>query len=160
MLRLRAPAKINWTLEVLGRRPDGYHELRTILQTIDLCDEILLEAAPPGAAARRSSIQLHIPGVHLLQTEIAGESNLAYRAAKALQEETGRSEGVSITLRKRIPVAVAGRRQQQRRRRSPRPRPSLEAECPSQRPPCHSRPPGVGRALLPLRWYGPGQRSG
>ena len=44
-LRLIAPAKINWTLEVLGRRPDGFHEVKTILQTIDLCDSLELETA-------------------------------------------------------------------------------------------------------------------
>jgi 4-diphosphocytidyl-2-C-methyl-D-erythritol kinase len=98
MLRLCAPAKINWSLEVLGKRPDGYHELRTILQTIALCDQVLLEPAPP--------VQLRMPDASALQAEIPIESNLAYRAARSLQEETGRSEGVSITLRKRIPVAA------------------------------------------------------
>ncbi|MEE8369336.1 MAG: 4-(cytidine 5'-diphospho)-2-C-methyl-D-erythritol kinase, partial [Dehalococcoidia bacterium] len=44
-MRLTAPAKINWTLEVLARRDDGYHEVRTVLQTIDLCDELRLEPA-------------------------------------------------------------------------------------------------------------------
>jgi 4-diphosphocytidyl-2-C-methyl-D-erythritol kinase len=106
MLRLRAPAKINWSLEVLGERPDGYHELRSVLQTIALCDEVLLEPAPPGPMGTASPIQLHMPDASALQAEIPTESNLAYRAARSLQEESGRSEGVSITLRKGIPVAA------------------------------------------------------
>jgi 4-diphosphocytidyl-2-C-methyl-D-erythritol kinase len=44
-LRLLAPAKINWTLEVLGRRPDGYHDVTTVLQTLDLCDRVVLSPA-------------------------------------------------------------------------------------------------------------------
>ena len=44
-LRLVAPAKINWTLEVLGRRSDGYHEVTTVLQTLDLCDRVVLSPA-------------------------------------------------------------------------------------------------------------------
>jgi 4-diphosphocytidyl-2-C-methyl-D-erythritol kinase len=106
MLRLRAPAKINWSLEVLGKRPDGYHELRTVLQTIGLCDEVLLEPAPPSPVGTASPVQLHMPDASALEAEIPTESNLAYRAARSLQEETGRSDGVSITLRKRIPVAA------------------------------------------------------
>jgi 4-diphosphocytidyl-2-C-methyl-D-erythritol kinase len=46
MMRTVAPAKINWTLEVLGRRDDGYHEIRSVMQTIDLCDEVVVNRAP------------------------------------------------------------------------------------------------------------------
>jgi len=99
-LRLRAPAKINWTLEVLGERADGYHEIRTVLQTIELSDwvtitpddEISLSlSGEPGPLAREP-----------LQT------NLAYRAAALLPRPTGsnRPRGAHIELEKHIPVAA------------------------------------------------------
>ena len=59
-LRLIAAAKVNWTLEVLHIRPDGYHEIRSVLQTIDLCDTLTLSDAPdielvlPGGIVRRN----------------------------------------------------------------------------------------------------------
>ena len=81
MLRLRAPAKINLTLEVLGRRAGGYHEVRTILQAISLSDEIEFELAPEVSLA----------------VEPAGaapvEGNLALKAAELLQRETGALRG-------------------------------------------------------------------
>jgi len=97
-LRLIAPAKINWTLEVLGRRPDGYHEVRTILQTVDLWDEVELEP----------SEQVHVcmSGVGEPEKSISAESNLALRAATALREASGGKEGATVVLRKRIPVAA------------------------------------------------------
>jgi len=97
-LRLIAPAKINWTLEVLGRRPDGYHEVRTILQTVDLWDEVELEP----------SERLHVSmyGKDDAERAIMVESNLAFRAATALREASGSKEGATVVLRKRIPVAA------------------------------------------------------
>ncbi|MBI2873017.1 MAG: 4-(cytidine 5'-diphospho)-2-C-methyl-D-erythritol kinase [Chloroflexi bacterium] len=93
-LHLRAPAKVNLTLEVLGRRPDGYHEVRTVLQAIDLADELTLTPAAdlrleerPGPAAP--------PG-----------ENLVLRAARLLREHTGGRDGAQITLDKRVPVAA------------------------------------------------------
>lgn len=92
-MRLYAPAKINWTLEVLGRRPDGYHELRTVLQTIGLWDVLELEPAPQTA--------LDVEGCHQ-----ATEDDLVLRAARLLGEEAGLSAGVRFRLRKAIPVAA------------------------------------------------------
>lgn len=95
-LRLLAPAKLNWTLEVLGKRPDGYHEIRSILQTIDLADVITLRAA--------DDITLSVTGNagHLATEPL--ERNLAYRAATALRgASTG---GVHIELAKTVPVAA------------------------------------------------------
>ena len=92
-MRLIAPAKVNWTLEVLGRRDDGYHEVRTVMQTIDLCDE--LELGPAGALA------LSVEGSHL-----PAEDDLALRAARLLAEAAGRRPEVAISLRKRIPSAA------------------------------------------------------
>lgn len=97
-LRLIAPAKINWTLEVLGKRPDGYHEVRTILQTIDLWDEVEMELS--------EQVRVCMPGVGEPEKSISAESNLALRAATALREASGAREGATVVLRKRIPVAA------------------------------------------------------
>jgi 4-diphosphocytidyl-2-C-methyl-D-erythritol kinase len=93
-LRLTAPAKINWTLEVLGRRPDGFHEVKTILQTIDLCDSLELESAP--------ELTLTATGEGLPPPQ----ENLTMRAARLLRERAGYSSGVRMRLTKTIPVAA------------------------------------------------------
>lgn len=98
-LRLLAPAKINWTLEVLRRRPDGYHEIRSILQTIDLCDIVTLTEA--------DDIELVLSGPE--SAALAGEPaerNLAVRAARALQARISTTRGVRIEIEKHIPVAA------------------------------------------------------
>jgi 4-diphosphocytidyl-2-C-methyl-D-erythritol kinase len=92
-LRLHAFAKINLCLEVLNRRPDGFHNLRTIFQTISLADEIRLE----GERARRTSVDLKS------NVEIPGE-NLIVRAAHAVLEATGTRARLRFDLRKRIPM--------------------------------------------------------
>jgi 4-diphosphocytidyl-2-C-methyl-D-erythritol kinase len=97
-LRVIAPAKINWTLEVLRARPDGYHEIRSVLQTIDLYDIVTLEPARKVAVELRGDA-----------TTLAGEDpeqNLAYRAAMAFRERAGIRRGVHITLEKRVPIAA------------------------------------------------------
>jgi 4-diphosphocytidyl-2-C-methyl-D-erythritol kinase len=86
-----APAKINWTLEVLGKREDGYHEVRTVLQTIELHDELSFEAA--------EEFSYEIKGPYELD-----EDDLVLRAASLLAVEQGIT-GVSIRLDKKIPVA-------------------------------------------------------
>ncbi len=97
-LRVVASAKINWTLEILRIRPDGYHELRSVLQTIDLHDVVTL--------ADDADIVLDITedGGHL--RDAPPESNLAYRAAAALRRRAGIAAGARITLEKHIPVAA------------------------------------------------------
>ncbi|MEO7794740.1 MAG: 4-(cytidine 5'-diphospho)-2-C-methyl-D-erythritol kinase [Thermoanaerobaculia bacterium] len=86
---------MNLHLEVLRRREDGFHELRTIFQTIDLADEIDLETGAPG-------VVLTVEGAPGLS---ADESNLAWRAAAGFLARWGRpGAGVRIRLRKRIPV--------------------------------------------------------
>jgi len=95
-VRLRAPAKINWTLEVLGKRSDGYHEIRTIMQTIDLADRITLSEA--------DTISLSTTGVAGPLAEQPDQKNLAYRAAMLLGKEARR--GVHIELEKRVPIAA------------------------------------------------------
>jgi 4-diphosphocytidyl-2-C-methyl-D-erythritol kinase len=93
-LELSAAAKVNLALEVLSRRPDGYHEIATVMQTVDLCDRLVLEDADD------LEIGTSAPGVP------TDESNLAYRAAAALRDAAKLSKGVRITLDKRIPVAA------------------------------------------------------
>jgi 4-diphosphocytidyl-2-C-methyl-D-erythritol kinase len=88
-----APAKLNLFLHILGRRPDGYHELQTCFQFIDLCDEIRIEVRADGQIHRA----VDIPG-------LPAEADLCIRAAKALQSASGASLGADISLAKKIPV--------------------------------------------------------
>jgi 4-diphosphocytidyl-2-C-methyl-D-erythritol kinase len=97
-LRLIAPAKINWTLEALRIRPDGYHEIRSILQTIDLHDVVTLEDADDVSLVLTGDAG-HLAGE-------PAERNLAYRAAIAFRARVASSRGVRITLEKRIPIAA------------------------------------------------------
>lgn len=91
-MRLRACAKINLTLEVLGRRPDGYHDIASVFQAISLFDTLTLEES------ESLSLRCSLP-------DLEGEGNLALKAARALQQATGCRAGASITLEKGIPVA-------------------------------------------------------
>jgi len=93
-LLVRAPAKINLSLEVLGTRPDGFHEIRTIMQAVSLCDEIGFRRRADGQA------RLECVGARLPE----GEDNLIVRAARLLQRRYGVRAGVEVRLRKNIPV--------------------------------------------------------
>jgi 4-diphosphocytidyl-2-C-methyl-D-erythritol kinase len=93
LLTLPAPAKLNLMLHILGRRPDGYHELQTIFQFLDYGDEL--------------SFALREDGEVRLQTEIEGvphDSNLIVKAARALKEQSGCEQGVDIWLKKVLPM--------------------------------------------------------
>lgn len=94
-LRARSYAKVNLGLEVLGLRDDGYHELRTLFQTIDFHDDIVLRPLARGAGVRVTCDHPLVP---------CDGSNLAVRAAVDLQRYAGVDHGVEITIRKRIPV--------------------------------------------------------
>ena len=94
VLRLPSFAKVNLGLEVLGTRADGYHELRTIFQTISLHDDVELRRHPAAIEVRCDHPE--VPTDH---------TNLAHRAASALRRFAGVAEGVTITITKRIPVA-------------------------------------------------------
>jgi 4-diphosphocytidyl-2-C-methyl-D-erythritol kinase len=94
-LSLKAPAKINLFLKVLNRRPDGYHELESVMQKIGLFD--ILHFSRQG-----ESISLSCPGGEVPE----GPENLVYRAAQAFFSATGIKAGVLITLEKNIPVAA------------------------------------------------------
>jgi 4-diphosphocytidyl-2-C-methyl-D-erythritol kinase len=87
-------AKVNLALDVLGKRSDGYHEIATVMQTVDLFDRLTLEAAPT------ISLETDDPA---LPTD---ERNLIVRAAVLLREAAGVERGARIRLRKRIPVAA------------------------------------------------------
>lgn len=88
-----APAKINLGLQVTGRRPDGYHELVTVMQTLELADEVSVEAAP--TVSGRPSL----PG-------LAPEDDLALRAAHLLRRTLGVTSGARVSVEKRIPAAA------------------------------------------------------
>jgi 4-diphosphocytidyl-2-C-methyl-D-erythritol kinase len=90
-LRIRSFAKINLTLSVLGKRTDGYHDIQTVFQTVDLCDELEF-CLSPDIALRCENL----PGVR-------NEDNLVYSAARLLAEASGEKRGALITLRKNIP---------------------------------------------------------
>ena len=91
-VRLRALGKINLSLRVLGKRPDGYHELRTIFQTISLGDRLDITYAP----ARKTTVTV--------ESSIEIPDNLAERAARRVMEETRAAGDVTIRLLKRIPL--------------------------------------------------------
>jgi 4-diphosphocytidyl-2-C-methyl-D-erythritol kinase len=93
-LALDAPGKINLFLEILGRRPDGFHEIETVMQAVDLADRLEFWRRPAG------EIGISISGGEAP----ADESNLAVRAARLLREESGRSEGVHIHIAKQVPT--------------------------------------------------------
>ena len=97
-LELIAPAKVNLTLEILGKRPDGYHEIASVMQTIDLADRVRLE--------RANDIELHVGGVTAAGVPADPARDLAYRAAVALRNEGGRALGARIGLEKRIPAGM------------------------------------------------------
>ncbi|MFC7687618.1 4-(cytidine 5'-diphospho)-2-C-methyl-D-erythritol kinase [Ureibacillus sp. GCM10028918] len=96
MLYVKAPAKINLTLDVLYKRPDNYHEVEMIMTTVDLSDRIGLESRGDGL-------------IKIISTNgfIPDDSrNLAYQAAQLIKDTYGIAEGVTISIEKEIPVAA------------------------------------------------------
>jgi len=92
---IEAPAKINLTLDIKGKRADGYHELETVMHQISLVDRIYLERG--GKGIRLSTNSTDIPD---------NEDNLAYRAAQILVDKMDLQEGLSIFIEKNIPVGA------------------------------------------------------
>ncbi|MGE5585293.1 MAG: 4-(cytidine 5'-diphospho)-2-C-methyl-D-erythritol kinase [Bacillota bacterium] len=104
-LLIVARAKLNLTLEILGRRPDGYHELESVVQSIDMYDGVALgstQARPVSGRGRELGVTLACqdPRVPL------GHENLAFKAALALSRFTGLGAAVWVDIRKRIPVGA------------------------------------------------------
>lgn len=97
VLRVRCPAKVNLGLWVGGQRPDGYHEVDTILQSISLEDEILVSPGPPGLSLETRGIRIPGPGPNLIE-----------RAWALLSDEglLPRGAGLHVRLTKRIPVGA------------------------------------------------------
>ena len=95
-LSLLAPAKLNLVLEVVERRDDGFHDLDTVMTTIDLADRVGLRPA--------GELDVRLSGRGAEQ--IAGEDELAAAAARALAEAAGREPSVAIEVEKRVPAAA------------------------------------------------------
>ena len=93
MLTLDARAKLNLTLEVLGRRPDGYHETASIMQTLELADTVNI--GPSGSLEVNCTVR-----------DLEGESNLAWKAADLLRRKIGVTQGAVISIDKNIPVSA------------------------------------------------------
>ena len=105
-MQVRCPAKVNLYLRVVGRRPDGYHEVVTVMQPLTLADTLTVTLAGEGISLRCDRPELP-----------QGEENLVWRAARQFQEETGLTPGVRLSL---CQAHTRGRRtggRQQRRRR-------------------------------------------
>ena len=95
MIRLRAPAKLNLYLRVISKRPDGYHEIETVFERVDLADELTFEAHPTDLKLTCSDPDLP-----------CGDDNLVVKAARLLQAASDTSTGARIHLVKRIPIAA------------------------------------------------------
>ena len=91
-LTVKAPAKINWSLSICGDRPDGYHDLDMLMQSIELSDELTFETS--------RWLTLDVNGQRLP----SGDRNLVIRAANALNDAMGKRMGARITLKKHIPA--------------------------------------------------------
>lgn len=96
MLYVKAPAKINLTLDVLYKRPDNYHEVEMIMTTVDLSDRIGLESREDGIIEIFSADRF-VPN---------DQRNFAFQAAQLLKDTYGIKEGVSISIEKEIPIAA------------------------------------------------------
>lgn len=90
-----APAKLNLFLHILGRRPDGYHELQTCFQFLDLCDEVTIRVRDDGGIHRLAGAQ-----------GVPEEADLSVRAARALKRAAACSLGADISVLKRIPMGA------------------------------------------------------
>ena len=99
MITRQAPAKINLGLEVLRRRPDGYHDINTIFATVDLFDRVVLRRVDGP------EVTCSVVGDDRLAAE-AGEENLCVRAARRLLEKVGLDVGVDMLLEKNIPTGA------------------------------------------------------
>ena len=158
MLIRKAPAKINLSLRVLGRRKDGYHEIDSIFLPLELCDRLEIQVQEAG----RAEVDCVCPG----HPDLDGPSNLVARAAQAYLREAALAARVSITLRKEIwtaaglgggssDAAACLRALQQRLGALPSQRlmelaRELGADVPFFLNPCPARVQGMGHDMAPL----------
>ncbi len=98
LLRVRAPAKVNLVLRVGTLRPDGYHDLETLMAPLDLADEVEVRLV----RGRRGPVACNVPN----RPELDGPANLAARAAEAFRRRFGVSDGIKLVVEKRIPVTA------------------------------------------------------
>lgn len=101
MIVEQACAKINLSLDITGKRPNGYHDVRMIMQSLDLCDDLVFEKGEEN-----SGITLVTDNEMLNKEQESGTDNLIVKAYKLLKEKTGKNFDVKITLSKRIPIAA------------------------------------------------------
>lgn len=94
-MHVRAPAKLNLTLAVGGRRSDGYHDLVSVMEPIDLCDELEITV--------RASV---VPAVHVSAPDLHGGDTLVHAAVSRLLDRVRRNVSVDVELTKRIPVGA------------------------------------------------------
>jgi 4-diphosphocytidyl-2-C-methyl-D-erythritol kinase len=92
MIKILAPAKVNLYLEILNRRPDAYHNLKSVMQAVSLFDELTFEAATNGITLK--CLNANLP---------CNEENLVYKAAQSIKEKFNITQGVNIILTKNIP---------------------------------------------------------
>jgi len=100
VINAKAFAKINLFLEITGKRPDGYHNLETIMQTVGLCDELSFELSEDVSLSVNSTF--HFP----LSTFPTDSQNIIIKAAFALKQKFNITQGVKITLAKNIPTGA------------------------------------------------------
>src|SRR5690349_934091 len=107
VVTLAAPAKLNLSLQILGKRPDGYHELESLMVTVGLYDTLRIELDPSGviSLACRDAGPI-LPGRSRRELPPVDRGNLVVRAADLLRETTGTRLGARLTLIKRIPMAA------------------------------------------------------
>lgn len=95
-MKVKALAKINLGLDVIGRREDGYHEVRMIMQTIHLFDQLIITKTKDSGITIETNLDF-LP---------VNENNLVYKAAKLMKEQYSIKEGIHVTLEKHIPVSA------------------------------------------------------
>src|SRR5699024_1939792 len=92
---LESYGKINLSLDILGKREDGYHELNTIMQEIELKDTIIIEERTAGIEIKSNNKDLPLDN-----------TNLVYKAWEKMVDKVGENRGISITIDKKIPIAA------------------------------------------------------
>ena len=105
-IEILCPAKLNLFLEVKGKRPDGYHEIETVMQTVSIYDRLLIESSPPG---QQASAPEDAPGTRLVCDDAAvpsGAGNIVCRAVEQMRRATGIDAGITIHLEKNIPAGA------------------------------------------------------